>query len=104
MAHIHVNDVGLAFRAAAVDQDDKVIPVNTGDDLKILFQKPDESTVVKDGIVYFGPSGLFQYVTVSGDLDQSGTWRVQGYVAHSGGQWYGDEIKFRVLPNIRQVN
>jgi hypothetical protein len=104
MANIHVGNVGTSFRANARDQDGNIIPVGTGDDLRILFLKPDGSTVIQTAVVFYGPSGMFEYVSVSGDLDQSGSWKVQGYVSQSGARLYGDEIKFKVFPNITQVS
>lgn len=103
---VHLGNVGVSFRGTARDQDGNVIPVSTGDDLKILFQKPDGSNVVEPAMVVngLGGSGFFEYVSVSGFLDQVGSWRLQGYIADSGGQWYGDQVKFRVRPIIRKVN
>lgn len=103
---IHVNNIGTSFRATAQDQDGNIVPVTTGDELLILFQKPDGSALVRSAAVVsgLGPSGQFEYISVSGDLDQAGSWKLQGFVSQSGGQWYTDEVKFKVLPNIEQVN
>lgn len=99
--HVHVNDLGLGFLGAVTDPDGVVRAISPADTLTILFRKPDGSTFARAASVANGPSGLMQYVTVLGDLDQPGLWRVQGSVAQSGTLLYGDVVSFRVFPNIQ---
>jgi hypothetical protein len=74
---IHVGDIGMAFRATAVDQDG--VPINVSNyTIKFLFKKPDGTVVQKNGsFVSDGIDGKVQYITLAGDLDQKGTWKMQ---------------------------
>ncbi len=99
-AHHHKNNVGTTFKASVTDQDGNVITVAGGDTKRVLFKKPSGNTLTKTGSVIDGPSGIFGYTTIAGDMDEVGSWQVQGYLRNADGEWYGDVQKFKVLDNI----
>lgn len=100
-AEIHKNDVGTSFRATAKDEDGTVINIASATVKKIIFKKPDGTKVEKNAsLVNTGSDGLFEYVTVSGDLNLIGIWRVQGYVKIGTSEWNSDIPSFKVYDNL----
>ncbi len=99
---IHVGDVGTVLRAEVKDEDGGVVNLAGASALVILLLKPDgTSLLTKTAVLYTdGADGIMQYVTIDGDLDQPGLWRIQAHVSIAGGDWHGEVAKFRVSPNI----
>jgi hypothetical protein len=74
---ITVKEAGLPFNASQA----------TAKTLK--FKKP--SGVIHTVVPAFettGQDGVLVYTTVAGDLDQSGPWTAQVYLAFADGQWH----------------
>lgn len=97
MFNPQVGDIGLEFivhlqtqdcTGATIDFD-----ISTATTREICLKKPD-GTVTTHSAVFTpapcgtadGTDGKISYVTVSGDLDQAGTWAVAAHVVLSGGQ------------------
>ena len=92
----NVGDVGTSIQLIVTENG---VPVNvsTATLLQITFSKPDASIVVKTAsFVTDGTDGNIKYVTVAGDLDQSGTWSLQADVTMPGGVWSSDIQKMKV--------
>lgn len=107
-AEIHVGDVGTSFRIEARNEAGEVIDVSGATELLVWFEKPDgdggTTTMEKAGaLVNDGTDGLFEYVTEAGDLDEAGSWRVQGVFENADGRWHGDITKFKVFANLRDA-
>lgn len=101
---IHVGDVGFAFQVTLLDDTTSIVLDVSGASAKVLwFQKPDGTTVeFPAAFVTDGTDGKIQYVTADGtDLDQAGTWKVQGVVTLPGAKIHSDIGKFKVLANLR---
>ncbi|OGC94097.1 MAG: hypothetical protein A2W25_11990 [candidate division Zixibacteria bacterium RBG_16_53_22] len=48
-----------------------------------------------------GSDGKMQYVTVNGDLDETGSWQIQGYIKFSNSQIFKTSVRqFNVLANL----
>jgi hypothetical protein len=80
-----------------------VVPVDEATVLQLKFRKPDGATTVTKTAVLSttGLDGKIRYTTVDvNDLDQVGTWKIQGYVEMP--EWTGHtKIKeFEVFANL----
>jgi hypothetical protein len=98
---IHVGDVGTILRVI-VEDDGAVINVSGTDSRTIYLKKPDGTKLTKTAVFTTdGSDGKIQYVTISGDLDTEGWWKIQGLVHWaSGNQWYTDWQPFEVHDNL----
>jgi hypothetical protein len=101
-AEIHVGDVGLAFQIDVVDETGTIVDISSATLMEIRFALPDGSVVVQTAsLVTDGKDGQMHYVTLDGDLSQSGNWKMQGYVELNPSQkLYTDITKFKVFANI----
>ncbi len=107
MADIHVGDIGTMFRLTIRDQDENIVSLDDTFVVVVVFQKPDESTIDRPAVyINDGSDGLVQYITVDGDLDQFGHWKLQAVVTKTNVSdeilqlWHSDEVKFKVKPNL----
>lgn len=102
-AEIHVDDIGTSFRVTMKDEDGVVVDISTATSLLIWFAKADGSTMEKTAtLVNSGTDGLMEYVTVDGDLDQAGPWKIQGVVGFADDSvFHSDITKFKVFANLR---
>lgn len=98
---IHVGDIGTAFRLNLLDDCLTAVDLTSYISLEVYFQKPDGTVLTKTGIP-FGPpaNGVVQYLTISGDLDTAGTWKIQAKVVLPGGTWSSSVEKFKVYTNL----
>lgn len=99
--YVHSNDIGTIFRLEIVDTAGVVIDVSTATVKYIYFQKPDGTKKKKTAAFYTdGSDGIIQYTSVSGDIDQTGAWQVQGYVETSDGKFFTRKATFNVLNTL----
>lgn len=67
----------------------------------IIIEKPDSTILTASGsFVTDGTDGLLYYRTISGDLDQEGTYNVQAYLVMPDFTGYSTPVSFTVYPNI----
>ena len=105
--HIQKNNIGTRFIATIVE-DGVVKDVSSAGTKKILFKKPDGTTMIKDAtFVVAGVDGKIYYDSEAGDLDIAGAgWEYQGYVilsAPRAGTYYSEKKGFIVEDNIAEV-
>lgn len=62
-------------------------PVSTSTARKIVFRKPSTAVVEKEATTGDTDTTI-RYTTVAGDLDESGTWTVEGWVQFADGSWH----------------
>jgi len=94
---IHVGDVGTSFLLTIVDKNGTVIDISSALSKFIYFQKPKGAILKKDAVfVTDGKDGEIQYLSVTGDIDEVGTWYMQGYVETSLGKYSASAVSFRV--------
>ena len=101
---IHQYDVGTSFEVTVTDdaKPEVAIDLSTSTVLEFVFEKEDGTTVVRTPVyVTDGTDGKLRYVTVVGDLDQVGSWKLQvHYVLASGVDRRADVSTFRVKENL----
>ena len=98
---IHLNDVGTQFIATIFDNNGNIINLSSYTTLQLHFTKPDGIKVIQTAVFLTnGSDGNIYYTTVTGDLNQKGFWKLQGYVALGSNSWYSDIYTFRVVGNI----
>lgn len=103
---IFKGNIGIAFRIKLISEDSpEPIDVSGAGTLEIAFRKPDESEVIKTAsLVTDGTDGLFEYVTVTDDLDQAGDWAIQPVITGLNGfTGRGSYSQFQVLENVGDI-
>ena len=105
LEHAHVNDIGTVFRVTVYDTSSTgtstVADISSASTKKIIFKRPDGTTFEKVAVfTNTGTDGKIEYVSVDGDLDIAGRWRLQAYVATSAGTWRTDVGDFKVFENL----
>jgi hypothetical protein len=96
---IHLNDIGTVFTITLMDGT-SIVNISAATTKIITFGKPDGTSVSQTGtFTTDGTDGKIYYTVVSGDLNQCGWWKIQGYVVASG-TWRSDIGNFEVHKNI----
>ena len=99
--YIHNADIGTIFRLTITDTSGTAIDVSTASTKYIYFQKPDLTKIKRTAEFYTdGTNGIIQYTSIALDIDQAGTWSVQGYVETVSGKFFTQKTSFSALSNI----
>ena len=99
--YAHNGDIGTVFELTIKDTDEAVIDVSTAAVKYIYFQDPTGTRMRKTAtFTTDGTDGKIEYVTIAGDIDEVGTWQVQGYVETSLGKFYTEKMSFQVLSTL----
>lgn len=99
-SEIHYGDIGVNFNITVMNGT-AVLNVSNANSINIIFQKPDSSDLIKTAsLITDGTDGNIRYTTVSGDLDQVGTWQIQAKVDFGASVFSTDIQKFKVYRNI----
>ena len=99
--NIHNGDIGTIFRLTIVDSSGTAIDVSSASVKKIYFQDPSGNKSVEDASFYTdGSDGIIQYTAVSGDIDETGNWQIQGYVETTDGKFFSEKESFAVLSTL----
>jgi len=99
-SEIHYGDIGVNFNITVMNGA-AVLNVSNANSISIIFQKPDGSDLIKTAtLVTNGTDGNIRYTSVSGDLDQIGTWQIQAKVNFGASVFSTDIQKFKVYRNI----
>lgn len=83
---VHTGESGVFLRLSLVDEDGTALDVSAVTNKLIYLRAPD-GTVAVDNFSYTvsGTDGGLSYQTVSGTIDQTGTWQYQARVTWSTG-------------------
>jgi len=101
-SQIHVGDVGTRFLVTVKD-DSSTVDLSDSTLKQLNFRKPDDSVIYRDTSFISGgsqASGVMYYNTVAGDLDQAGSYKLQGKVTIPSGTYYTDIHTFKVYCNL----
>jgi len=97
---IHINDVGTEFKLTISDAGAVVDLSPGGTTITVNFRKPDGTCFSKSADIVDAANGIVRYITESGDLDTTGTWKLQAFVDFGTTEFYSDIHSFRVHKNI----
>jgi len=102
---IHLNDIGTVFEIPLLDCDVAASDINTATVKTVFFMKPDGTTLVTKDAEFKtdGTDAIIQYTTIDGDLDQTGTWKIQARVTLPIGTWSSEIKTFKVYANLDTV-
>lgn len=87
---VYINEVGKILKL------DTGINVDAATSQSVYVNKPDGTVASWDGSIV--DSNYVQHTTEAGDLDQSGTYRVQAVVTVGGIERKGNTARFTVYP------
>jgi hypothetical protein len=83
---ISLADIGTDLQIT-ITESGVAVPVSAASSIQIELTKPDGTVEVKTASnLTDGTDGVIHYVTVSGDIDQVGTWTYRGIVNFSASQ------------------
>jgi hypothetical protein len=103
---IHISDIGTVFEVTVVERNpitclNEAVDISSATLREMRFKKPSLAVVVQTAVFTTdGTDGKIQYVSVADDLDQSGDWKLQGYVEMPLWQGYTSIGQFEVAPNL----
>jgi hypothetical protein len=99
---LRLGDVGTVFRIRVVE-DDLPVDLQSCTVKQILLKKPDGTYLTKTASFYTnGLDGYIQYTSIDGDIDQTGIWKIQGYVEFTNQGWHTTIDSFLVQTNISE--
>ena len=99
-SQIHVGDIGTTL-IVTILEDGSVVDISSASSLQIIIKKPDATTLTKTGVFTTdGTDGKMQYVSIAGDFDQSGNYRIQGKVNLTSGNYSSSVGSFKVHCNL----
>lgn len=101
-ANLQVGNVGSVLRFTVLDSAGAAFALTGATVLKVRAKKPDGSLVEWDGVLTVGSEGSnqFEYVTQTGDLDQPGRWKRQGYFEVGSFKLFTSWVQMPVRANL----
>lgn len=79
---VYKNDIGTIFEATITDQSGVAINISSATTITFKFKTPDGSLLSRAGTLHeSGTTGKCCYTTVADDLNQTGEWFLQVYIA-----------------------
>lgn len=100
-SEIRIGDANVRF-LITIEEDCAAVDISMATDKKIIFQKPDGTTLEKDAeFLTDGTDGIIYYNTVDGDIDACGMWKIQAVIYIGSSSLFHSKIKsFRVYSNL----
>ena len=97
---IHQNDVGTQFLVTVKDGS-SAVNISSATTKQLIIKKPSGTKLTKTATYSTdGADGKIYYNTVADDLDEAGTYKLQGKVVISDGTFYTDITTFKVYRNL----
>lgn len=99
---IHLNDIGTTFEMTVRDENRSIVDLSLASAFVIQFARPDGTKPApKTGTLSTdGKDGKVQYITVDGDLNKTGNWKVQAKVIIGAASYSSDIHDFEVHKNL----
>jgi len=99
-SEIHVGDIGTQL-IMTVKDDGEVVDISGASSLVIILKKPDGQSYTKTGTLYTnGTDGKMYYVSVDGDFNAAGNYKIQAIVTLPNGTFYSSISTFKVYCNV----
>ena len=97
---IHVNDVGTQFLVTVTDGS-SAVDISSATTKELIIKKPSGTKLTKaTSFNTYGTDGKMKYNIASDDLDEAGSYKLQGKVVISDGTFYTDIHTFKVHRNL----
>jgi len=97
---IHLNDVGTQFLLTVTDGS-TAVDISSASVKQIIIKKPSGTKITANtAFTSDGTDGKMSYTTVTDDLDEAGSYKLQGKVVISDGTFYTDITNFKVHRNL----
>ena len=97
---IHVNDVGTKFLVTVTDGS-SAVDISSATTKELIIKKPSGTKLTKaTSFNTDGTDGKMKYNIASDDLDEAGSYKLQGKVVISDGTFYTDIHTFKVHRNL----
>jgi hypothetical protein len=97
---IHLDDIGTKFLVTVTDGS-SAVDISSASTKQIIIQKPSGTKLtVATSFDSDGTDGKMSYITVTDDLDEAGSYKLQGKVVISDGTFYTDIASFKVYRNL----
>ncbi len=97
---IHLDDVGTKFLVTVKDGS-SVVDISSAGTKQILIKKPSGTKLTKTATFNSdGTDGKMYYTIIADDLDEVGTYQLQGKVIISDGTFSTDITTFKVHRNL----
>lgn len=99
-SNIHANDVGTKLSIKVVDEGE-IVNLANATTLAIMIRKPNGLVLTFAGqLETDGTDGIMYYITIPGDIDEAGNYKIQGRVTLPNGIFYTSVGTFMVHCNI----
>lgn len=99
-SQIHKDDVGTKLLVTVTD-DGVAVDISSASSLSVIIRKPDGESLTRTGVLdSSGTDGKMYYITVAGDLDEAGHYKIQGKVVLPSGTFYTSISTFKVHCNL----
>ena len=97
---IHEGDIGTKLLVTIKD-DGIAVDLSSATSLSLYIKKPDGTILNRTATLDSdGTDGKISYVTISGDLDVAGVYKLQAKIALSSGSFYSSTDTFKVHCNL----
>ena len=97
---IHINDVGTQFLVTVTDGT-SAVDISSATTKQLIFKKPSGTKLTKTAsFITDGTDGKIKYNVAADDLDEAGSYKLQGKVIISDGTFYTDIHTFKVYRNL----
>ena len=98
---IHQDDIGTEIKVQFVDCSEVPIDISLASTIQIVLKKPSGASLTKNAtFLTDGTDGIIYYTIIAGDLDEVGTWKIQGIVTIGSYIWHSNFESFKVLRNL----
>ena len=97
---LHLNDIGTQFLLTVTDGS-TAVNISSATTKQIIIKKPSGTKITANtAFSSDGTDGKMFYNTVVDDLDEAGSYKLQGKVIISDGTFYTDITSFKVHRNL----
>lgn len=99
---LQLNNIGVLFKVTIKEcGETSGKDISTATTKQLIFKKPSGEILTKTASFFTdGTDGIITYTSVSGDLNEIGTWEFQGFVIMGTSQFYSTTDTFKVNRNI----
>ena len=95
-SQIHVGDIGTTLVGTVLDGG-VAVDISSASSIQMILSKPDQTTLTKTASLNSdGLDGKMKYVTIDGDIDQAGNYKIQGKVVLGSATYSSSISTFKV--------